>query len=109
MALSVLPIVQKYHPDDASVIERNMIMSDGTRPVFEGPQTVANAFYQIFDEMGWGCDYVGQAEGIDACQRDVSKSNAGSAFVPGALILFIGVTSVVVCSCLLGLDNFVGN
>lgn len=108
MALSVLPIVQKYHPDDASAIERNMIMSDGTRPVFEGPQTVANAFYQIFDEMGWGCDYVGQAEGIDACQRDVSKSNAGSAFVPGALILFVGVTSVVVCSCLLGLDNFVG-
>jgi hypothetical protein len=109
VALSVLPIVQKYHPDDASVIERNMIMSDGTRPVFEGPQAVANTFYEIFDEMGWDCEYVGQAEGIDPCQREVSRSNAGSAVVPHALILFVGVTSVAVCSCLLGLNNFVGS
>ena len=77
MALSVLPIVQKLDPDAASVIERNMIMVEGVRPVSEGPQAVANAFGTIFDNLGWNCDYVGQAEGIDDCQQ-VSPSSGSS-------------------------------
>jgi hypothetical protein len=94
MALSVLPIVQKYHPEDASVIERNMIIVDGTTPVVEGPQAVANAFYQIFDEMDWDCEYVGQAEGVNACERDQTSS---SPFMSsGSTILFLGLIQAVV-------------
>merc|ERR1719401_854340 len=51
----------------AAVIERNMLRTDGVKPVSEGPQAVANAFYAILSDLGWGCDYIGRAEGIDTC------------------------------------------
>ena len=63
MAYSVLPIVSKYDQTAASVIERNMIRVKNIEPVLEGPQVVANAFYKILDDISWGCEYVGQAEG----------------------------------------------
>ena len=75
-ALSVLPIVSKYDEDAASDIERNMIRAtdQGVGPVTEGPQKVANAFYQILDNIGWGCEYIGQAEGVDTCDGYVAAN-----------------------------------
>lgn len=67
-AKSVIPIVEKYDPNAAKIIERNMVRSEENFvPVVDGPQAVANAFYSVLDEIGWGCDYIGRAEGIDAC------------------------------------------
>ena len=40
-----------------------MIRVKNIAPVLEGPQVVANAFYKILDDISWGCEYVGQAEG----------------------------------------------
>jgi hypothetical protein len=96
MALSVLPIVQKYHPDDASVIERNMIIVDGTTPVVEGPQAVANAFYETFDELGWDCEYIGQAEGVDACEQDRERSNSSSIMPSDSTIFFLGLVQAAI-------------
>lgn len=76
-ALSLLPIVSKYDQGAASIINREMVAEDGDDV---GPQSVANAFYQIMDDIGYGCAYLGQVEGIDPCEQydKVNSSNAGS-------------------------------
>ena len=76
-ALSLLPIVSKYDQSAASVISREMVAGDGDDV---GPQSVANAFYQIMDDIGWKCAYLGQAEGIDPCEQydKVNAINTGS-------------------------------
>eukprot|EP00581_Thalassiosira_minuscula_P008935 CAMPEP_0183707118 /NCGR_PEP_ID=MMETSP0737-20130205/3768_1 /TAXON_ID=385413 /ORGANISM="Thalassiosira miniscula, Strain CCMP1093" /LENGTH=931 /DNA_ID=CAMNT_0025934699 /DNA_START=100 /DNA_END=2895 /DNA_ORIENTATION=+ len=76
-ALSVLPIVSKYDEEAAAVIERNMIRTEGIKPVVEGPQAVANAFFNIIDDIGLGCEYIGEAEGFDACEQ-FDSNNIGS-------------------------------
>jgi hypothetical protein len=98
-ALSLLPIVSKYDKQAAAVIERNMIISDGVKPVGEGAQVVANALFKILDDIGWGCVHVGQADGVDACELfDPSSSvrSSGSA-LPSANVmsLFISVASAM--------------
>lgn len=97
LAFSVLPIVAKYDGRAAAVIERNMVRVDGVQPVAEGPQAVANAFYAVLSDLGWGCDYIGQAEGVDACEQfdGVIVKSAGPAF-SGAAALLVGLVSVVV-------------
>ncbi|KAL9190928.1 hypothetical protein ACHAXT_000634 [Thalassiosira profunda] len=97
VAFSVLPIVSKYDQNAAAVIERNMVRSQGVAPVAEGPQAVANAFYQILDDIGWGCDYVGRAEEIDACEQydpaDFAAKSSGSlSFKSGIVTLAVAVT-----------------
>lgn len=73
LALSVLPIVKLYDETAADVIERNMLQQSVSTPVVDGAQAVANAFYQVLDEIGWGCEYLGQAEDIDACKLYVPR------------------------------------
>eukprot|EP00581_Thalassiosira_minuscula_P007328 CAMPEP_0183702936 /NCGR_PEP_ID=MMETSP0737-20130205/871_1 /TAXON_ID=385413 /ORGANISM="Thalassiosira miniscula, Strain CCMP1093" /LENGTH=731 /DNA_ID=CAMNT_0025929625 /DNA_START=134 /DNA_END=2326 /DNA_ORIENTATION=+ len=99
-AFSVLPIVSIYDKQAAAVIERNMVRSKDIKPVSEGPQAVANAFFKILDDIGWGCEYVGAAEGIDACEQFdgtiVGLKNTGSnRFLSGAATVFVGLASVV--------------
>ena len=100
MAYSVLPIVSKYDEDAATLIERNMIRSNGVAPVAEGPQSVANAFFEILDNIGWGCDFVGQAQGIDTCERfdpnALALKNMGSMlYNPGTVPIFVSILSVM--------------
>lgn len=100
MAYSVLPIVSKYDEDAATLIERNMIRSNGVAPVAEGPQSVANAFFEILDNIGWGCDFVGQAQGINTCERfdpnAIALKNIGSMLLkPGTMPIFVSILSVM--------------
>ena len=97
MALSVLPIVQKFEPNAASAIERNMLMVDGEfqSPVFEGAQTVANAFGPIFDNLGWDCEYVGQADGVEACQ-EATYSNSISGIPTYVALMVMVVFGVII-------------
>ena len=97
MALSVLPIVQKFEPNAASAIERNMLMVDGEfqSPVFEGAQTVANAFGPIFDNLGWDCEYVGQADGVEACQ-EATYSNSMSGIPTYVAFMVMVVFGVII-------------
>lgn len=93
-AFSVLPIVAKYDDDAASVIERNMIIVNGVDPVLEGPQTVANAFFKILDDIGWGCEYVGQAEGIDTCEQFRAQRSGTILSKSGAVAIVVGFLSI---------------
>jgi len=96
LAFSVLPIVAKYDKNAAAIIERNMVRVDGIKPVSEGPQAVANAFYTILSDLGWGCDYIGQAQGIDACEQFngiVVKSEGYS--LSGAATIVIGFIAII--------------
>jgi hypothetical protein len=68
LASSLLPIVKKYDSDSAMVIARNMVDIDKTKPVSDGAAAVAYAFYQVLDEIGWGCEYLGETKGVGACQ-----------------------------------------
>jgi hypothetical protein len=79
LALSLLPIVSKYDGDAAVVIERNMVDIEYTKPVRDGAQAVADAFYSVLDDMEWGCKYLGEAEGVGTCQSSVR--NAASSAV----------------------------
>ena len=99
-AFSVLPIVSKYDNNAASVIERNMVRVEGVQPVSEGPQSVANAFYQILDDIGYGCDLIGQAEGIDICENyDPDDFSSGSTFLmSGTVTIFGSIISMFVWS-----------
>jgi len=98
-AKSVLPIVEKFDPTAARIIERNMVRSeDNFVPVVDGPQEVANAFYFVLDEIGWGCDYVGHTEGVDACQFDalmMPRENGGSIKQGDAIILALLANTMV--------------
>jgi hypothetical protein len=101
LALSLLPIVAKYDKDAAAVIERNMIGTNADRPVSDGAQAVANAFYQVLDELGWGCKYVGQAEGVDACQLySLTRIASGGAlnYRSVAASAFVGLLSLTAWS-----------
>jgi len=93
LAFSVLPIVSKYDETAAAVIERNMERIPGVKPVAEGPQAVANAFYKIMDDLGWGCEYVGQHQGIDACEKFDGKVLVKSA---GSMLLVPGVAAILI-------------
>eukprot|EP01083_Nonionella_stella_P044105 118896_1 len=105
LALSILPIVSKYDNQAAAVIERNMLRVFGVAPVKEGPQAVANALFRILDDIGWDCEYVGQAQGVDTCEQfdpnAVTVKSAGSALSMQALVaIFVGFTSAM---CILAL------
>jgi hypothetical protein len=68
-ALSVLPIIKKYDEAAAIVIADNMIVQPGVKPVQDGPQAVADAFYEAMDEFGISCEYVGASSQVDACAK----------------------------------------
>eukprot|EP00804_Cyclotella_cryptica_P029842 CCRYP_010766-RA/>CCRYP_010766-RA protein AED:0.12 eAED:0.12 QI:895/1/1/1/0.33/0.25/4/194/515 len=91
LALSLLPIVSKYDPDAAVVIERNMVNIEGTKPVPDGAQAVADAFYEVLGSVGWGCKYLGEAAGISACQWDTVGMRAN-----GSSYLKLSVTAAVI-------------
>lgn len=67
-AVAVLPIIAKYDKDAADIIEENMVFQEGVKPVVDGPQVVADAFYQALDEFGYSCSLVGTTEQVDACK-----------------------------------------
>jgi hypothetical protein len=93
LASSLLPIVKKYDPDSAMVIEHNMVDIENTKPVSDGAEAVAYAFYQVLDDIGWGCKYLGETEGIGACQAQV-RSGA-------SLTVAYASVAVYTVSCLL--------
>lgn len=66
-ALSVLPIVARYDENAAQLIRANMEVQTGVPAVRDGPQAVANAFYQALDEFGYSCSLVGATPQADAC------------------------------------------
>lgn len=97
-ALSLLPIVSKYDKGAASIISREMVADDGDDI---GSQSVANAFYLIMDDIGYGCAYLGQVEGIDPCEQydKINSISAGSMIPWGlgsALIFVLSVISPLV-------------
>ena len=97
-ALSVLPIVQKYDAPAAGVIEQNMIIRNGVQPVAQGPQAVADAFYQALDEFGYSCSLVGATQQVDACSLagglgSVNGNNSGND--PGSMATMLRSWSLV--------------
>ena len=98
LAQSILPIVKKYDENAAMVIKRNMVDIENTKPVPDGAEAVAYAFYQILDEIGWGCKYLGEAEGVGACQAQVRSSatsimQVGKLFTTVALFVISAIIS----------------
>ncbi len=84
-AQSVLPIVSKYDDGAASIIERKMIANDDD----VGPQSVAHALGGIMDDIGWGCRYLGQVEGINPCDQVKTKSAGYTSWKPCASFIFV--------------------
>lgn len=98
-AKTVLPIVEKYDPNAARIIERNMVRSEENFiPVVDGPQAVANAFYFVLEEIGWGCDYIGHAEGVEACQLEPAARprNYAVSSKQGAVTILVLLSSTIV-------------
>jgi hypothetical protein len=91
LALSMLPIVKKYDTDSATVIERNMVHIENTQLVPDGAQAVASAFYRVLDDIGWDCKYLGETEGVSACQASF-KSGAASAAISGSLAAVVATS-----------------
>lgn len=74
-ALSVLPIVARYDQKAAQLIRENMEVNAGVPAVRDGPQAVANAFYQALDEFGYSCALVGSTPQADACALEGGFTN----------------------------------
>lgn len=66
-ALSVLPIIKRYDENAAALIRENMEVNRGQPLVRDGPQAVADAFYESLQEFGYPCALVGAADQADAC------------------------------------------
>ena len=49
----------------------------GSKQVFEGPQAVADATYLVLDDLGWGCDLIGSAEGVKGCDFNTFARSSG--------------------------------
>jgi hypothetical protein len=62
---------------------------------------VANAFGPIFDNLGWDCEYVGQAEGIEVCREATYSSNTS------AIPTYVAVMVMVVFGLIIGLVLFI--
>lgn len=69
-ALSVLPIIKSYDESAAQVIAENMVVQQGVKPVRDGAQVVADAFYEALDEFGISCLFVGASSQVDACRKE---------------------------------------
>ena len=102
MAMAVLPIIAQYDENAASTIRQNMEVQPGQPLVRDGPQAVANAFYQALDEFGYSCALVGATPQADACAlqggfSNVKPSLSGSTVNPtrGTLILTVLVAGLV--------------
>mmetsp|Transcript_36472 Transcript_36472/g.78754 ORF Transcript_36472/g.78754 Transcript_36472/m.78754 type:complete len:733 (+) Transcript_36472:125-2323(+) len=98
LAYSLLPIVYKYDKKAGAVIKRNMVRTPGVKPVAEGPQAVANAFYKILDDIGFGCEYIGQHNGIDACEQFdgvILKANKSVPIVLSTTTIVVGLASAI--------------
>jgi hypothetical protein len=84
-ALSVLPIIAQYDANSAALIQENMEVRAGQPMVRDGPQEVADAFYESLTEgFGYSCALVGAAPQADACAQqggfsNVKLSRSGSA------------------------------
>lgn len=86
-ALAVLPVISKYDKDAAEIIAENMVFRDGVSPAQDGPQVIADAFFQALDEFGYSCALVGAISDADAChllggfatvkEKSTSTSTAG--------------------------------
>ena len=85
-ALSVLPIIKSYDETAAQVIQENMVIQSGVKPVRDGAQVVANGFYEALDEFGISCVFVGASSQVDACQKEGGFS-ASIRLQPTAYIL----------------------
>jgi len=85
-ALSVLPIVKSYDEAAAQVIFENMVVQKGVKPVRDGAQVVADAFYEVLDEFNISCTFVGASSQVDACKKEGGYS-ASSHLNPTAYIL----------------------
>jgi Low iron-inducible periplasmic protein len=79
-ALSVLPIVSRYDKNAGKIIKQNMVVVAGQPLVRDGPQAVANAFYQALDEFGYSCALVGATPQADACQLQGGLAKVKPAF-----------------------------
>jgi hypothetical protein len=79
-ALAVIPIVAQYDKNAANLIEENMVVRSGAQLVPNGPQGVADAFYQALDEFGYSCALVGAAPQADACLLEGGFANVKQGF-----------------------------
>lgn len=69
MALSILPILTSIDAEAAAVVEKNMILTEGVKPVKDGAAAVGDALYPIVRE--WNneirCEDIGRAGDVDVC------------------------------------------
>lgn len=94
-ALSVIPVIKSYDEAAAQVITENMVVQQGVKPVRDGAQVVADAFYEALDEFGISCLYVGASSQVDACRKEGGFSASvrlqPTAYIVSALLIVAGV------------------
>lgn len=94
-ALSVLPVIKSYDEPAAQVISENMVVQAGVKPVRDGAQVVADAFYEALDEFGISCTYVGASGQVDACRKEGGFSAAirfrPTVYILSALLIVAGM------------------
>mmetsp|Transcript_18199 Transcript_18199/g.27571 ORF Transcript_18199/g.27571 Transcript_18199/m.27571 type:complete len:316 (-) Transcript_18199:855-1802(-) len=70
-SLAVLPLVSIYDENSAQFIGENMVIRSGAPVVPNGPQQVANAFYEALrTKFGYSCALVGSTSEADACELE---------------------------------------
>lgn len=94
-ALSVLPVIKSYDETAAQVITENMVVQQGVKPVRDGAQVVADAFYEALDEFGIDCTFVGASSQVDACRKEGGFSASirlqPTAYILSALLVMAGI------------------
>jgi hypothetical protein len=98
-ALSVLPVVAYHDRDAAEIVEENMLFRAGVKPVREGSQEVADAFYATLDNLGVRCHDIGATPQADVCRLEggfkpreggsgaLRRGSISSLLLGGALLL----------------------
>lgn len=96
---SVLPVMAHYNSAAADVIEANMLMKTGVKPVADGSQYVASALGSVAPDFGVTCDELGSAEESDPCvgaNLGASGSERASAVAGIISMLTLTIVSLIV-------------
>mmetsp|Transcript_885 Transcript_885/g.1267 ORF Transcript_885/g.1267 Transcript_885/m.1267 type:complete len:444 (+) Transcript_885:1-1332(+) len=95
LALAVLPDIANHSETSANLIKESLVVVPGSSIplVPNGPQEIANAFFEGLDGLPYGCEYIGETKEIDACAEATTTTTES---YDGAINFSMVITAFVI-------------
>jgi len=100
LAISLLPIVAHYDEEAAQRIQDSMVWQHGVKPSRRGAAYVGDALFQVMDDFGLKCEYVGSFGKVDVCAGNGDLSSGTIVVKPSLfnkLLSLAAATLIFIC------------